>query len=749
MPLLHTSQIAHPPASDGTSTNTGTHTGPHVVLNIGYDHMQRETSLSATVAGTLDFLNNYTYNADSQFTQITQQGQTGGNSVAAKLVNFSFDNDGRTTAITRYANLSATQLVDTSTLGYNADSALTSLSEDKSTTNLASYTWSYDHMERLTADTVGTASDSYSYNADSELTAATHSGGGNESYSYDGTGNRTNTGYSTGTNNQLSSDGTYNYLYDANGNMTKKTAISGGAYTTYTWDYRNRLTDVKAYNSSNVLQSHEHYVYDIFDRLIEREVDPTGGGTYSTVQNFINDGANAILVYNGSGALTDRLLVTPLSPGGRGVGGEGAQGEGVLADENGSGTVSWFLKDREGTTNDVIQYNSGTNTTTVVNHIIYSSFGKITSQTNSTYQPLFAYTGQMWDAAASLYYYHARWYDPATGRFISQDPKSFAAGDANLYRYVSNSPSNLVDPSGREPQEGQSWGAAAMAAAMAEMQARAKGMKKAMSQREMDYRIRILDTVAAVKAKAEDGPRDSGVWVLNAKGYYVIKGEAEKVRDAIDSITRNMENGQAQGILCQKLSKLIGIKAAFDVADEQTRGMWAAKMVRKVIPDELDIDLYKQFFAEQQNENTKEGMERLEREVLPGDQIWLYNARLHALAMEHIEGRLAEVHARIDTESSTFIKLFLVAKRENMKKAMAGFTGEEGSNLYWAGNGMVMRIYEDHLMYTLEGYRRKMLDWNSVQYCIRRQIGEQITLEEFGMRERNIPAIPGAGQNGD
>ena len=35
-----------------------------------------------------------------------------------------------------------------------------------------------------------------------------------------------------------------------------------------------------------------------------------------------------------------------------------------------------------------------------------------------------------------------------TGRFISQDPTSFAAGDANLYRYVGNSPINATDPTG-------------------------------------------------------------------------------------------------------------------------------------------------------------------------------------------------------------------------------------------------------------------------------------------------------------
>jgi hypothetical protein len=34
------------------------------------------------------------------------------------------------------------------------------------------------------------------------------------------------------------------------------------------------------------------------------------------------------------------------------------------------------------------------------------------------------------------------------GRFISQDPIGFAAGDANLYRYVGNKPSNATDPTG-------------------------------------------------------------------------------------------------------------------------------------------------------------------------------------------------------------------------------------------------------------------------------------------------------------
>lgn len=39
-------------------------------------------------------------------------------------------------------------------------------------------------------------------------------------------------------------------------------------------------------------------------------------------------------------------------------------------------------------------------------------------------------------------------YDPTIGRWTSQDPIGFEAGDANLYRYVGNGPTNGVDPSG-------------------------------------------------------------------------------------------------------------------------------------------------------------------------------------------------------------------------------------------------------------------------------------------------------------
>ena len=48
-------------------------------------------------------------------------------------------------------------------------------------------------------------------------------------------------------------------------------------------------------------------------------------------------------------------------------------------------------------------------------------------------------------------YYRARYYDPTTARFLTEDPIGFSSGDINVYRYSFNGPVNLDDPSGLAP----------------------------------------------------------------------------------------------------------------------------------------------------------------------------------------------------------------------------------------------------------------------------------------------------------
>jgi RHS repeat-associated protein len=47
-------------------------------------------------------------------------------------------------------------------------------------------------------------------------------------------------------------------------------------------------------------------------------------------------------------------------------------------------------------------------------------------------------------------YLRNRWYDPATGRFLTQDPIGLAGG-VNLYAYAGNNPVSFVDPFGLKP----------------------------------------------------------------------------------------------------------------------------------------------------------------------------------------------------------------------------------------------------------------------------------------------------------
>jgi type VI secretion system secreted protein VgrG len=47
-----------------------------------------------------------------------------------------------------------------------------------------------------------------------------------------------------------------------------------------------------------------------------------------------------------------------------------------------------------------------------------------------------------------MFYYRNRYYSPATGRFISEDPIGYASGQTNAYAYVNGNPVSLVDPLG-------------------------------------------------------------------------------------------------------------------------------------------------------------------------------------------------------------------------------------------------------------------------------------------------------------
>ena len=294
----------------------------------------------------------------------------------------------------------------------------------------ANYQWTYDAADRITQFVSPDGTSNYNYDSRGQLTGANNTNQANEAYSYDANGNRTNTGYQTGANNQLLSDGTYNYIYDNEGNRTSRTNIATGEVTSYSWDYHNRLTNVVTQNSSGAVTESVAYTYDAYDRRIAKVIDADGAGPATvTTERMVYDGNNIALTFDGTGAQTHRYLYGP------GV-------DQVLADETPT-SVNWALVDNQGSVRDVIDSNGQ-----VLNHIVYDSYGQVTSETNASFDFRFGYTGRERDRETGLQYNRARYYDPSTGAFIGQDPIGFAAGDANLYRYVGNSPLIAIDPFG-------------------------------------------------------------------------------------------------------------------------------------------------------------------------------------------------------------------------------------------------------------------------------------------------------------
>jgi RHS repeat-associated protein len=87
-------------------------------------------------------------------------------------------------------------------------------------------------------------------------------------------------------------------------------------------------------------------------------------------------------------------------------------------------------------------------TGTSQNHVVFDSFGNVTSETNPGFDTRFSFTGREFDAETGNYDYRSRPYNPGSGRFMEEAPIRFSAGDANLYRYVGNSPVDSIDPFG-------------------------------------------------------------------------------------------------------------------------------------------------------------------------------------------------------------------------------------------------------------------------------------------------------------
>ncbi|HUO36037.1 MAG TPA: RHS repeat-associated core domain-containing protein, partial [Candidatus Acidoferrum sp.] len=329
---------------------------------------------------------------------------------------FSYDALGRRTQLTRPNNV-------TTSYSYNSLSRLVSVLHQLSGSTIDGAVYTLDPAGNRTAkqDDLAGVTSSYTYDKIYELTQVMQGANTTENYSYDPVGNRLSSlslsPYNYNTSNELTSTPSASYAYDNNGNTTSKTTSSGT--TTYAWDYENRMTSATLPGTGGTVQ----FKYDPFGRRIEK-ISPT------TTSIFAYDGPNLIETVNSTGGAVARYT----------------QGPGIdqpLAMQRGS-TTSFYEADALGSITSL------SNTVgSLAQTYTFDSFGNTTNSSGSLTN-FFRYTGREFDTETGLYYNRARYFDPTTGHFLSEDPLGFAANTVNFYEYGYNNPMKFVDPTGMQ-----------------------------------------------------------------------------------------------------------------------------------------------------------------------------------------------------------------------------------------------------------------------------------------------------------
>ncbi len=381
-----------------------------------YDEVGRGVKAIKTVGG-VDYTTETTYDELGRMNSLRYPDQT--------LINYVYDDGGNLRQVPGYATYS----------GYNALGQVGSVTYGNNITTTYSYyqandqpqwlnrlksikTGPSDNLQNLTytyynggsimgiTDYVdSTRSQGFLYDALNRLTQAQSSAYGTITYNYDEIGNMT---YNSQVGNYtywkqyygtkphaVYQAGSNTYGYDNNGNMTSSPG------KTITYNYDNKPVSINATT----------FVYDFSGQRVKKNSTIYIGKLYectgSSCTKYIFAGSNRIAYKIGS-------------------------------------ATYYYHTDHLGSSS-IITNASGNKT----NELYYYPYGKTRYALDSSLTHKF--TGQEEDEETGLYYYGARYYDPAIGRFVSADSMVPSPGNPqnlNRYTYCLNNPLIYTDPTG-------------------------------------------------------------------------------------------------------------------------------------------------------------------------------------------------------------------------------------------------------------------------------------------------------------
>ncbi|MED4941122.1 DNRLRE domain-containing protein, partial [Heyndrickxia coagulans] len=277
-----------------------------------------------------------------------------------------------------------------------------------STTAAAQFAYQYDGSANITKETTAKGDTSYTYDQNNQLTKEILPDGTTNSYTYDAVGNRTQatvngktynytyndanqivkkngTAFTYDKDGNLTQDENDKYTYNALGQMTKVTTLSGTTVAEYTYDENGLRTKKTVGTKTN------EYYYDQDNNLSMEVVKNNGTITQYKYYKWDSDGT------------------TPLGM--------------IIRQQDSTGQWAnkayFFWTNHRGDVISIVDQSGNE-----VGSYTYDAYGNVLTETGeiAKYNPI-RYAGYYYDAETKDYYLKARYYNPANGTFLAMDPQ--------------------------------------------------------------------------------------------------------------------------------------------------------------------------------------------------------------------------------------------------------------------------------------------------------------------------------------
>ena len=219
--------------------------------------------------------------------------------------------------------------------------------------------------------------------------------------------------------NRVTNHGVHGYDFDGAGNLLSRT---GPDPWTCSWNYENHLTDFSGAGTAT-------YTYDTFGHRLSAT---RNGETRRYVLDVSGSMSRVLMETDGAGNPLHYYV----------------HGLGLISRVNPDGTTRYYRWNNVGS---IVAMTDEIGN--VTHSYSYDPYGNVLASNEEDFNP-YRFIGRwgVMDEDNGLYFMRARYYDPETGRFISEDP----IWSTNSYVYGTNNPISFSDPSGLFP-----WGAVA------------------------------------------------------------------------------------------------------------------------------------------------------------------------------------------------------------------------------------------------------------------------------------------------